>query len=63
LTNGTSVFQKPNWEWAECVDKKLLYAEKGSLFSLELKKGIGDGSGKLIHCFDDYKFKELKAPY
>lgn len=51
----------PHWEWAEVGKKKLLWAEKGKLFSGMIgKKGLVENE---IFDFNQVSFEPLEAPY
>jgi len=52
----------PEWEWADYVDGRLVFAVEGQLRSAQLGRGKLFGE-KLLHDFNDMKFKALAAPY
>jgi hypothetical protein len=55
-TRTTLVF--PEWEWADYVDGRVVFAVEGQLRSAHV------GRGKLLgHDFNDMKFEALAAPY
>ena len=60
--HGDTISQ-PDWEWAEWMDNAIMYTEFGKLFKLIIKNTHELKSSVLIHDFNDYKFKELLAPY
>lgn len=59
---GDTVSQ-PDWEWAEWMDNAVIFAEFGKLYKLTIKNTYELNTTELIHDFNDYKFKELLAPY
>ncbi len=60
--HGDTISQ-PDWEWAEWMDNAIMFAEFGKLYKLIIKNTHELKSPELIHDFNDYKFKELLAPY
>ncbi len=60
--HGDKVSQ-PNWEWAEWMDGAIMFAEFGQLYKLTIKNTHELNKHELIHDFNDYKFKQLLAPY
>ena len=59
-TNTVLAF--PKWEWADYVDGRLVFAVDGQL----RMAGFGRGklvNEKLLHDFNDMKFKAIAAPY
>ncbi len=54
---------KPDWEWAEWMDDAIFFAEFGKLFKLKIKNQKELMKPELIHDFNDYKFRDLLAPY
>ena len=52
----------PEWEWAEFVDGRLVFAVEGKLCTARLGRGkiIGE---KLLYDFNDMKFEAIAAPY
>jgi hypothetical protein len=59
-TNTVLVF--PEWEWADYVDGRLVFAVEGQLRSAQLGRGKLSGE-KLLHDFNDMKFEAITAPY
>ena len=51
-----------DWEWAEMDDKRLVWAEKGQIFSGKVTHAKVKNQKKL-YDFNDMVFKPLKAPY
>ncbi len=60
--HGDTISQ-PDWEWAEWMDGAIMYAESGKLCKLIIKNTHELKKPELIHDFNDYKFRELLAPY
>jgi hypothetical protein len=52
----------PEWEWADFVDGRLVFAVKGKLCSARLGRGKII-SEKVLHDFNDMKFEAITAPY
>jgi hypothetical protein len=52
----------PNWEWAELEDKRIVFAEGGKLFELQINN-IAKGEARELYDFSDMKFEAIKAPY
>lgn len=52
----------PEWEWADYVDGRLVFAVEGLLKSARLGRGKLS-SEKLLHDFNNMKFEALVAPY
>ncbi len=52
----------PEWEWADYVDGRLVFAVEGQLRATRLGRGKLS-SEKLLHDFNDMKFEALAAPY
>jgi hypothetical protein len=59
-TNTVLAF--PEWEWADFVDGRLVWAAEGQLRTARLGRGKLSGE-KLLHDFNDMKFEALAAPY
>jgi hypothetical protein len=59
-TNTVLAF--PEWEWADYVDRRLVFAVEGQLRAAELGRGKLVGE-KLLHDFNDLKFEAIAAPY
>ncbi len=57
-----SVLAFPEWEWADFVDGRLVWASEGQLRAARLGRGILLGE-KLLHDFNDMKFEAIAAPY
>src|SRR6185436_12588230 len=57
-----SVWLFPEWEWADFVDGRLVWAVEGQLRAARLGSGKL-GSEKLLHDFNDMKFEAVAAPY
>lgn len=53
----------PNWEWAEWIDDRLIYAESGCLFDARFDSRSGIGEAQLLHDFNGYQFQQTEAPY
>jgi hypothetical protein len=52
----------PEWEWADYVDGRLVFAVEGQLRVAQLGRGKLSGE-KLLHDFNDMKFEAIAAPY
>jgi hypothetical protein len=52
----------PEWEWADHVDGRLVFAVDGQLRAAQLGRGKLS-SEKLLHDFNDMKFTAIPAPY
>lgn len=52
----------PEWEWADYVDGRLVFAAKGQLHAATLGRGKLLAE-KALHDFNDMKFEALSAPY
>jgi len=57
-----TVLAFPEWEWADFVDGRLVWAVEGQLRSARLGRGK-IVSEKLLHDFNDMKFEAIAAPY
>jgi hypothetical protein len=53
----------PMWEWAEVDNGELVWAERGCLYRAPAKNGEPLEQAKVLHDFNAYRFKTLKAPY
>jgi hypothetical protein len=64
LRHGSTniVLAFPEWEWADFVDDRLVWASEGQLRAARLGKGKLLGE-KVLHDFNDVKFKAIAAPY
>ena len=57
-----SILVYPEWQWADYVDGRLVFAVEGQLRSAFLDGGkISDE--KLLYDFNDMKFQAIAAPY
>jgi hypothetical protein len=52
----------PEWEWADYVDGRLVFAVEGQLKPAQLGRGKLS-SEKLLHDFNGMKFEAIAAPY
>jgi len=52
----------PEWEWADFVDGRLVFAVEGKLCAARLARGKLVGE-KLLHDFNGMKFEAIAAPY
>ncbi len=52
----------PEWEWADCVDGRLIFACEGRLCAAKLQRGKFVGE-KVLHDFNGMKFEAIAAPY
>jgi hypothetical protein len=52
----------PEWEWANYVDGRLVFAVDGQLRSAQLGRGKLSGE-RLLHDFNGMKFEAISAPY
>jgi len=59
-TNTTLSF--PEWEWADLVDGRLVFAVAGQLRMARLGRGQLNGE-TVLHDFNDMKFEAIAAPY
>ncbi len=57
-----SILAFPEWEWADYVDGRLVFAVEGQLRAAQLGRGIISGE-KILHDFNDMKFEAIAAPY
>ena len=58
--DGTVV--ETRWDWAELDNDRLVFVEKGALKTAPLSEsGLGDE--RILHDFNDYAFRRIKAPY
>ncbi len=57
-----TVLAFPEWEWADFVDGRLVWASEGQLRAARLGRGKFL-SEKLLYDFNDMKFQRLAAPY
>lgn len=53
----------PDWEWAEIVNDRIVFAEHGCLFRRFVRSAKAISEPILIHDFSDHKFERIKAPY
>ena len=60
--SGTLLLGFPEWEWADYVDGRLVWAAEGQLRTARLGRGKLSGE-KLLHDFNDMKFEAIAAPY
>lgn len=63
--NGLELtLKRPDWEWADVDDGKLVFAEGGRLMRATLFKDAKQPYiSKLIHDFNRYTFEPIRAPY
>jgi hypothetical protein len=59
-TNTVLAF--PEWEWADFVDGRLVWASEGQLRAARLGRGKFSGE-KLLYDFNNMKFEAIAAPY
>jgi hypothetical protein len=52
----------PEWEWADYVDGRLVFAVEGQLKAAQLNRGKLSNE-KLLHDFNDMRFEAIAAPY
>ena len=52
----------PEWEWADYIDGRIVFAVEGQLRSAQLGRGKLSGE-KVLHDFNDMKFEAIAAPY
>lgn len=52
----------PEWEWADFVDGRLVWAVEGQLKTARLGRGKLLGE-KLLRDFNDMTFEAIAAPY
>jgi hypothetical protein len=57
-----TVLAFPEWEWADYVDGRLVWAEEGQLRTGRLGRGKLHREN-LLHDFNDMKFEAIAAPY
>ncbi len=57
-----SILAFPEWEWADLVDGRLVWASEGRLCAARLGSGKLVGE-KLLHDFNGMKFGAIAAPY
>lgn len=60
--SSDTVLVFPEWEWADFVDDRLVWATDGHLRSARLGRGKLLGE-KTLHDFKDMKFEAIAAPY
>jgi hypothetical protein len=60
-STGT-VLAFPEWEWADFVDGRLVWASEGKLCAGRLGRGKLNGE-RLLHDFNGMKFEAIAAPY
>ncbi len=63
LSSSDVTIKKPDWEWADWVDNRVYYAEKGLLYKLNIQSSNMLSEPKILHDFNDYVFENKKAPY
>ena len=57
-----AVLAFPEWEWADFVDGRLVWASGGRLSAARVGRGKLMGE-QLLHDFNDMKFEAIAAPY
>src|SRR5579883_427953 len=57
-----AVLAFPEWEWADFVDGRLVFASEGRLCVARLRSGTFTGQ-KELHDFNGMKFEPIAAPY
>ncbi len=57
-----TVLTFPEWEWADFVDGRLVWASEGRLSAARVGRGKLMGE-KLLHDFNEMKFEAIAAPY
>ena len=57
-----TVLAFPEWEWADFVDGRLVWASGGRLSAARVGRGKLMGE-QLLHDFNDMKFEAIAAPY
>jgi len=60
---SNAIWPFPGWTWAEWDRNRLVWAEKGCLFTAGLDQEKGLGAPKLLHDFNAMKFEARAAPY
>ena len=58
-----AVWSMPDWEWADLVNGKIVFAKNGRLYETTAAVAHDIGAEGLIYDFNDFKFEELEAPY
>jgi hypothetical protein len=57
------VLKKPEWEWADFLDRQLTWCQEGKLFRAKahLKHGIDEP--RCLRDFNEMQFEPIAAPY
>jgi hypothetical protein len=65
LEHGSSqtIWRFPRWTWAELDRHRLVWAERGCLFTAALDRENGVESPELLRDFNEMKFESREAPY
>ena len=58
-----AIWPFPGWTWADLDHNRLVWAEKGCLFTAGLDRETGVRSPTLLHDFNAMKFEAREAPY
>ena len=61
LIHDGDVVEKPDWEWADCIDGRILYCAHGCLFQQRFLPDNSPGKPELLHDFNSYSFKRRMA--
>jgi len=52
----------PDWEWADCRSRRLLWSANGKIFAAHVSKA-GIVAKKELHDLNDMRFEAIRAPY
>jgi len=63
LDKGAQVTRFRDWEWADCDRKRLMWAEKGCLYAVNLAATVNMDDKVLIKDFNNMKYEAISAPY
>jgi hypothetical protein len=62
LRHDSTILVYPEWQWADYVDGRLVFAVEGQLRSAHLGRGKLSNE-KVLHDFNGMKFQAIVAPY
>lgn len=63
IAHGGQVLSSADWEWAERIGDKIVFAQGGCLWRTGVSGPDSLSDVSLVHDLNDYKFDNLKAPY
>ncbi len=66
IHNPTTQLAQPTWEWADIINNRLIWVEKGCLLSVSIPDGdvaLDLQNPNTIYAFKELAFEPREAPY